>query len=125
MENAAELVVSAYVQVGASVWIGDGCGRRAQWGCLTLGLVGAMGVVELLVLAQGVAQVVLVPDESAVQELVTATLYQRSMTEFILGTRTPVRTVWMPASVRISPMGGGELRVAVADRELHCGTAAR
>ena len=55
MEHSAESVVSAYVQVGDSLWFGDWLGDCAQWSGLAHGLVGPMGVVELLVLAQVVA----------------------------------------------------------------------
>lgn len=45
MEDAAEPVSSAYVQVDDSLWIRDRIGDGAQRGCLVQGLMGAVLVV--------------------------------------------------------------------------------
>ena len=52
VDCAAESVVSAYVQVGDAVGIGNGCGDRAQRSGLTHCLVRAVLVVVGLELAQ-------------------------------------------------------------------------
>lgn len=67
VEDASEAVVAADVEVGeldrVSGWFGEG----AAWGGAVEGSVGAVLVVELFVLVQGVPEVVLVPDGGAVQ----------------------------------------------------------
>lgn len=54
MEGAAESVVSAYVEVGDSVGIGDRFGGCAQWRGLFHGLMGPVPVVVCLEFVQGV-----------------------------------------------------------------------
>ncbi|MCU1681134.1 MAG: Transposase [Amycolatopsis sp.] len=75
VEDSAQAVSSAYVEVGDLFFIADRFGCRAQGCCLLHGLVGAVLVVELLVLAQGVPQVGLVADEGSVQQFVAAGLH--------------------------------------------------
>jgi hypothetical protein len=75
VEGAAEAVVSLYVEVGDPVRVGDRCGQGVQRAGACDALVGPVGVVVLLELAQGVEQMVLVPDQRAVQELASAGLY--------------------------------------------------
>jgi hypothetical protein len=72
VEDAAEPVSSAYIQVGDSLWIRDRIGDGTQRRCLVQGLMGSVLVVKVFVLAQGASQVVFVPDEAAVEKLVTA-----------------------------------------------------
>ena len=74
VEKAAEAIASSYVEAGNRLRID----RRGQWvqrAGIGDALMGAMGVVEPLELAQGVEQVPLVPDQRAVQELATAGLH--------------------------------------------------
>lgn len=75
VEGAAEVVTSAYVEVGELLRIGDRWGQGAQWSGACDALVGPVGVVVLLELAQGVEQMVLVPDQGGVQQFVPAGLY--------------------------------------------------
>jgi hypothetical protein len=60
VEGAAEVVTSAYVEVGELLRIGDRWGQGVQWSGACDALVGPVGVVVLLELAQGVEQMVLV-----------------------------------------------------------------
>jgi hypothetical protein len=67
-EDSAEPSVSSYVQVGDLARIGD---RRRQWMERTGAcdaLVRSMLVVESFELAEGMEQVILVPDQGAVQQ---------------------------------------------------------
>jgi len=59
MEDAAEAVASSDVQAGYLVRVCDRGGQCAQWPGVGDALVRAVGVVELLELAQGVQEVVL------------------------------------------------------------------
>ncbi|MEV4020040.1 hypothetical protein AB0J35_57155 [Nonomuraea angiospora] len=74
MEDAAEPVSSAYIQVDDSLWIRERIGDSAQRGCLVQGLVGSVLVVGLFVLAQGVPKMAFVPYEAAVEKLMAAGL---------------------------------------------------
>ncbi|MDP9847578.1 hypothetical protein J2853_006789 [Streptosporangium lutulentum] len=56
-----------YVQVADPLWIGDRIRGRTQRGGLSEGLVGAVPVVELFVLAQGVPEVAFVPQQAAIE----------------------------------------------------------
>ncbi|MFI7696111.1 hypothetical protein ACIBQ6_44080 [Nonomuraea sp. NPDC049655] len=107
MDDASEPVVSADGQVNDTRRFDDRIRDGAEWCCLVEGLMGAVLVVELLVLAEGVAEVVFVPQEAAVEEFTAARLHHRSMMEFMRGIRMPVSTVWMPASARIPSMRVG------------------
>ncbi len=51
MEDAAEPVLAAYIQVDDSLWIREWIGGGAQRGCLAQGLMGAVLVVEPFVFA--------------------------------------------------------------------------
>jgi hypothetical protein len=75
VDHSTEAVVSAYVEAGDPVRISNRFGDGAQRCCLSHGLVGPVGVVVPLVLAQGSAQVGLVPDQGAIQEFVAAGLH--------------------------------------------------
>jgi hypothetical protein len=55
VEDTAEPVSWAYVQVGDSRRIHDRFRDGAQWGGFVQGLMGSMLVVEVFVLAQGMA----------------------------------------------------------------------
>ncbi|MFI7643152.1 hypothetical protein [Nonomuraea sp. NPDC049400] len=72
MEDAAEPVSSADLQVDDSPGGCDRIGDGAQRGCLVQGLMCSVLVVEVFVLAQGVPQVVFVSDQAAVEKLVAA-----------------------------------------------------
>jgi hypothetical protein len=61
VEDAAEPVSPAYVQIDDSLRIGDRDRGGTQRGCLVQGLVGAVLGGEVFVLAQGVPQVAFVP----------------------------------------------------------------
>lgn len=67
MEDAAEPVSSADIQVDDSLWVRDRIGDGAQRGCLVQGLMCSVLVVEVFIFAQGVPQVVFVPDQTAVE----------------------------------------------------------
>ena len=66
VDGAAESVVSADVQVGDPVRVGDRFGYRTQRGSLFHCLVRPVPIVVGFELAQGVPEVVLVPDQGAV-----------------------------------------------------------
>jgi hypothetical protein len=63
VQDAAEAVASVDVKVDEPVGFGDRFGQRAQGCGAGEGAVRAVRVVERLVLAQGVQQVGLVPDQ--------------------------------------------------------------
>lgn len=69
VEGAAEVITSAYVEVGELLRIGDRWGQGV-WSGACDALVGPVGVVVLLELPQGVEQMVMVPDQGASQQLV-------------------------------------------------------
>jgi len=75
VDDAAESVVPVDVEVGDLLRVGDRGGYCTQWRGLFDRLVSAEPVVVRLILVQGVQQVGLVPDQSAVQQLATAGLY--------------------------------------------------
>ena len=52
MEDSAEPVSSAYVELADSFWIGGRIRDGAQWSRLCKGLMGSVLVVELLIFAQ-------------------------------------------------------------------------
>ena len=54
------------------VQVGDAVGQRTERRGLAEGAVGPVGVVEILVLAQGGYQVPLIPDQGPVQQLAAA-----------------------------------------------------
>ncbi|MEV1170483.1 hypothetical protein [Nonomuraea sp. NPDC049784] len=74
MENPAEPISPAYVQVVYSLRISDRIRDGTQRSCLVQGLTGSVLVVEAFVLAQGVPKMAFVPYEAAVEKLVTARL---------------------------------------------------
>ncbi|MER6000072.1 hypothetical protein ABT120_15980 [Nonomuraea angiospora] len=74
MEDAAEPVSSAYVQVDDSPGVCDRGRGGTQRGGLVEGLVGSVLVVEAFVRAQGMPKMVFVPYEAAVEKLVPAGL---------------------------------------------------
>jgi hypothetical protein len=75
VEDAGESVVSADVQAGDLVRIGDRLGQCANGCGLAKRPMGAVLVVVLLELAQRVHEVTLVPDQDVVQKLVPAGLH--------------------------------------------------
>ncbi|CAM5509781.1 hypothetical protein SANTM175S_06039 [Streptomyces antimycoticus] len=75
MEDAAEAIASSYVEASDLVRIGDRCEQWVQGPGVRDALVGPMSVVELLELPECVEEVVLVPDQGPVQELVSAGLH--------------------------------------------------
>ncbi|MEY9894263.1 DNA-binding XRE family transcriptional regulator [Catenulispora sp. MAP5-51] len=75
VDDAAESVVSADVEVGDVLWVGDRCGHCTQWCGLFHRLMSAVAVVVGFVLVQGVQQVALVLDQGAVQQLTAAGLH--------------------------------------------------
>jgi hypothetical protein len=74
VKDAAEAIASSYVEAGYLVRVGDLCRQRVQRACVGDALVGAVSVVELFELVQGVEQVPLVPDQAAVQQFAAAGL---------------------------------------------------
>lgn len=70
VEGATKVVTSAYAEVGELLRIGDRWGQGVQWSGACDALVGPVGVVVLLELARGLEQMVLVPEQGAVQQLV-------------------------------------------------------
>lgn len=76
VENAAEAIAAAYVEAGDLVRNSD---RRGQWiqraGIRDV-LMRPMGVAELSERAQGVAQMPLIPDQRAVQQLAPSGLVE-------------------------------------------------
>ena len=74
MEDAAESVSSADVELIESAWFGERIGGRPQW-CAVQAAVGSVLVVEGFELAECVLQVGLVPDQGAVKKLVPAGLH--------------------------------------------------
>uniref|UniRef100_A0AAU2VFD8 DDE Tnp4 domain-containing protein n=1 Tax=Streptomyces sp. NBC_00003 TaxID=2903608 RepID=A0AAU2VFD8_9ACTN len=115
VDHSAEAVASAYVQAGDLSGVGDGFGECAQRrGCLQ-GTVGAVLVVELLVLAQDMPQVVPVPDQGAVEEL-AAEAEQPSQTPGSLLTRPNRVTVQPPPTSSTIGRLIGEIRPLLAER---------
>ena len=74
MEEAAEPVVSADVQACERGGFGDRFGQRPQGSGVRDAPVGPVLVVVAFVLAQGVQQVRLVPDQGPVEQFVAAGL---------------------------------------------------
>jgi hypothetical protein len=72
VEDSAETPASSDVQAGDLVWIGDRRRERTLWSGVRDAAMRPMGVVEDFELAQGAQQVVLVPDQGAVEELAPA-----------------------------------------------------
>ncbi|WP_235613891.1 hypothetical protein [Streptomyces olivochromogenes] len=75
MEDAAESVAFSYVEAGDPPRIGDRWERRVQWAGVGNALMRSTPVAELLELPQRAEQVVMVPDEGAVQEFASAGLH--------------------------------------------------
>jgi hypothetical protein len=75
MEDPAEPVSPAYVQIDNSPRIGDRIRGGTQRRCLAQGLMGPVPVVEPFVLAQGMPQVAFVPYEAAIEKLVATRLH--------------------------------------------------
>jgi hypothetical protein len=63
VEDAAEALVSSYVQLGDRVRIGDRRGKWMQRAGVRDALMRPVPVVESLELAQGMEQMTLVPDQ--------------------------------------------------------------
>jgi hypothetical protein len=74
MEDAAEPVSSEDVKLIESAWFGEWLGGRPQRRAVQAP-VGAVFVIEVFEFAQCVQQMVLVPDQGAVEELAPAGLY--------------------------------------------------
>lgn len=51
MEDSAEPVLSAYLEIDDLLWIGEWVGDGAQRGCLVQGLMGAVLIVETFLFA--------------------------------------------------------------------------
>ncbi|MER6007420.1 hypothetical protein ABT120_53390 [Nonomuraea angiospora] len=75
MENPAEPISTAYVQVVYSLRIGDRIRNGTQRSCLVQDLMRSVLVAEAFVLAQGVPKMAFVPYEAVVEKLVTARLH--------------------------------------------------
>jgi hypothetical protein len=60
----------------------------------------------------------LIPDQRAIQDLVSASPIQRSAIAFMRGVRTLQSTVRIPASAITASNTAGEVRAAIADHEL-------
>ena len=117
MEDAAEAVASVYVKAGGGVRLGDRCGQRAQWPGVGDPLVRAVGVVELLELAQGVEQVPLVPDQGPVEKLAAAGLHP-SLHERVHSRHLDTAEHDLdPGVLEHVVEQAGELAVAVPDQE--------
>jgi hypothetical protein len=69
VEDANESIISVYAEAGYFVWFGERCGQRLEGPGVADALMRPMPVVEVLELAQGVEQMVLVPDQGPIQEL--------------------------------------------------------
>lgn len=74
MEDAAEPVSWADVELVESAWFGERCGGRPQWRAVQA-VVGSVLVVEGFELAECVLQVGLVSDQGSVKKLVSAGLH--------------------------------------------------
>jgi hypothetical protein len=87
VEGAAEAVASSYVEVGDGVQVGDRRWQGVQRAGVCDALVGPVGVVVLLELAQGVEQMcwfqIRVRSSSSCRQVCT----QRSMSAFMRGIR--------------------------------------
>jgi len=118
VEGAADAVASSYAEAGDGVRVGDRRWQGVQWSGACDALVGPVGVVVLLELAQGVEQMVLVPDQGAVQQLVPAGLYpafhERVHARYPDAGQHDVD----PRVLEDGVEQGGELGVAVPDEEL-------
>jgi hypothetical protein len=75
VEDVAQAITPSYVEVGDLCWIVDRLGQRVRRSGVRDALMGSMGVVERLEPPQSVAEVVLVPDQRAVQKLTPAPLH--------------------------------------------------
>jgi hypothetical protein len=78
----------------------DGFGQRFQRCRRVQGAVRPVLVMVVLVLAQDLLQMGLVPDKGAIQELASASPIQRSAIAFMRGVRTLHSTVRIPVSAR-------------------------
>ena len=96
VEYAAEPVSSADVEPVESGWFGERLGDRPE-GRATQGSMVPVLVVEGLELAERLQQVRLVPDQGGARSSCLQVCTQRSMIEFIRGTRMPVVTIPMPS----------------------------
>lgn len=75
VQDAAGACTSSYVQACDLLWIGGWYRCGAQWAGVREALVGSMGVVEVFELPQEIAEMVLVPDQGAIQEFASAGLH--------------------------------------------------
>ena len=74
VEDAAEAITSADVEMGYLVGIGDRGWQRMQWPGIGDALVRAVSIVESFEFVQGLEQVSLVPDQRPIQEFAAAGL---------------------------------------------------
>jgi hypothetical protein len=74
VEDAAEAITSADVEMGYLVGIGDRGWQRMQWPGIGDAPVRSVSIVELFELVQGLEQMPLVPNQRPIQELATAGL---------------------------------------------------
>jgi hypothetical protein len=75
VEDSAQTLVSAYVQPGDLLRVGDRRRQRIQRAGVRDALVRSMLVEEGFELAQGMEQVALVPDQRPVEQFTTARLH--------------------------------------------------
>ena len=83
-------------------WLGDRFGRRPQRSGVGDAPVGPRSVVVMFVLAQGVQQMRLVPDQRPVEEFVAAGLDPTFHDRVHAGMRAPLSTTSKLASARIA-----------------------
>ena len=107
VKDAAEAVAFSCTEAGDLLWIGDRCRQGVKRSGVGNALVGAVGIVELLELTQGVEQVpsfqMSVRSGSSRRQVWTLL----SMREFMWGTRMPVSTTSIPASARMASKRAG------------------
>jgi len=94
-----------------------GGGQGVQWSGACDALVGPVGVVVLFELAQGVEQMVLVPDQGAVQQLVPAGLYPAFHERVHARYPDAGQYEFDPRVLEDGVEQGGERAVAVPDEE--------
>jgi hypothetical protein len=116
MEDSTESVSSAYVQVGNALWIGNRSWDGAQRSRLGQGLMGPVLVLEVFVFAQGMPQVVIVPDQAAGKELAAARLHP-PLYDHVHSRHADAGEQCLDAGVREDLLDeSGELPVPVADQ---------
>jgi hypothetical protein len=116
VECPAESVSSMDYKTSDLCWF-VGVGERPEWSSLAQGPVGSMAVVEGLELPERVEEMVLVPDQSAVEEFMPAGLYP-ALHDRVHPRYLDAGGDHLQAGVGHQGVeGSGELGVAVADEE--------